>query len=81
MMMIILAMYLVVVAVLVQKYHTWTVKNVAKVALFIIPIPIIIVALVLTIVIGKITKTDVKRIVDELQQSSDMIEDILKDEA
>ncbi|WDR22113.1 hypothetical protein PJM41_0028 [Salmonella phage vB_SenS_UTK0009] len=81
MMMFILAMYLVVVAVLVQKYHTWTVKNVAKVALFIIPIPIIIVALVLTIVIGKITKIDVKRVVDELQQSSDMIEDILKDEA
>ncbi|EJB4242313.1 hypothetical protein MT068_001378 [Salmonella enterica] len=80
MMMFILAMYLVVVAVLVQKYHTWTVKNVAKVALFIIPVPIIIVALVLTIVIGKITKTDVKRVVDELQQSSDMIEDILKDE-
>ncbi|QXV85208.1 hypothetical protein bas27_0169 [Escherichia phage TrudiGerster] len=81
MIMFLLAMYLVVIAVLVQKYHTWTIKNVAKVALFIIPVPVLIVALVLTMIAGKITKTNVKRIIDEIQQSSDLIEDILKDEA
>lgn len=81
MMMFILALYLVIIGVLVTKYHTWTPKNVAKVALFILPVPIIIVALVLTMLAGKVTKTNVKRVVDELQQSSDMIEDILKDEA
>lgn len=81
MMMFILAFYLIVIGVLVTKYHTWTPKNVVKVALFILPVPIIIVALVLTMLAGKVTKTNVKRVVDELQQSSDMIEDILKDEA
>ncbi|QIO00260.1 putative membrane protein [Salmonella phage beppo] len=81
MMLIILAFYLVIVGVLVTKYHTWTPKNVAKVALFVLPVPIIIVAMLFTMLAGKVTKTDVKRIVDELQQSSDMIEDILKDEA
>lgn len=81
MMMFILALYLIVIGVLVTKYHTWTPKNVIKVALFILPVPIIIVALVLTMLAGKVTKTNVKRVVDELQQSSDMIEDILKDEA
>ncbi|BEU76255.1 hypothetical protein Shin27_0520 [Escherichia coli phage Shin27] len=81
MMLIILAFYLVIVGVLVTKYHTWTPKNVAKVALFVLPVPIIIVAMLFTMLACKVTKTDVKRIVDELQQSSDMIEDILKDEA
>ncbi|WCX68719.1 hypothetical protein [Salmonella phage GSW6] len=81
MILFLLAMYLIIVAVLIQKYHTWTPKNIAKVALFVIPVPILIVALLLTMVAGKITKTDVKRIINEIQQSSDMIEDILKDEA
>ncbi|QXV85382.1 hypothetical protein bas30_0166 [Escherichia phage TrudiRoth] len=81
MMLIILAFYLVIVGVLVTKYHTWIPKNVAKVALFVLPVPIIIVAMLFTMLAGKVTKTDVKRIVDELQQSSDLIEDILKDEA
>lgn len=81
MMLIILAFYLVIVGVLVTKYHTWTPKNVGKVALFVLPVPIIIVAMLFTMLAGKVTKTDVRRIVDELQQSSDMIEDILKDEA
>ncbi|WLI71448.1 hypothetical protein CPTAKMECS_175 [Salmonella phage vB_SenS-AKM_ECS] len=81
MMLIILAFYLVIIGVLVTKYHTWTPKNVSKVALFVLPVPIIIVAMLFTMLAGKVTKTDVKRIVDELQQSSDMIEDILKDEA
>ncbi|UIR90610.1 putative membrane protein [Escherichia phage PSa2] len=81
MMLIILAFYLVIVGVLVTKYHTWTPKNVGKVALFVLSVPIIIVAMLFTMLAGKVTKTDVKRIVDELQQSSDMIEDILKDEA
>lgn len=81
MIMFILTLYLIVIGVLVTKYHTWTPKNVIKVALFILPVPIIIVALVLTMLAGKVTKTNVKRVVDELQQSSDMIEDILKDEA
>lgn len=81
MMLIILAFYLVIVGILVTKYHTWTPKNAGKVALFVLPVPIIIVAMLFTMLAGKVTKTDVKRIVDELQQSSDLIEDILKDEA
>ena len=79
-MMFILAFYLIVVSVLVTKYHTWAPKNVVKVALFVIPVPLIILSMLLVVLIGKITKTDVKRIADELQQSCDMIEDILKDE-
>lgn len=81
MMMFILAFYLIVVGVLVTKYHAWTPKNVAKVALFIIPVPLIIFSMLLVMLIGKVTKTDVKRIADELQQSCDMVEDIIKDEA
>ncbi|QIO02138.1 putative membrane protein [Salmonella phage rutana] len=81
MMLIILAFYLVIVGVLVTKYYTWTPKNIGKVALFVLPVPTIIIAMLFTMLAGKVTKTDVKRIVDELQQSSDLIEDILKDEA
>ncbi|WVL06076.1 hypothetical protein SIA3lw_00162 [Salmonella phage vB_SalS-SIA3lw] len=80
MMMFILAFYLIVVGVLVTKYLTWAPKNVVKVALFVIPVPLIILSMLLVMLIGKVTKTDVKRIADELQQSCDMIEDILKDE-
>lgn len=79
-MMFILAVYLIVVGVLVTKYHTWAPKNVVKVALFVIPVPLIILSMLLVMLIGKVTKTDVKRIADELQQSCDMVEDILKDE-
>lgn len=78
--MFILAVYLIVVGVLVTKYHTWAPKNVVKVALFVIPVPLIILSMLLVMLIGKVTKTDVKRIADELQQSCDMVEDILKDE-
>ncbi|ASD50209.1 hypothetical protein SSP1_037 [Shigella phage SSP1] len=81
MMMFILAFYLIVVSVLVTKYHTWTPKNVVKVALFVIPVPLIIFSMLLVMLVGKITKTDIKRIAYELQQSCDMVEDILKDEA
>lgn len=80
MMMFILAFYLIVVGVLVTKYHTWTPKSVAKVALFIIPVPFIILSMLLVMLVGKITKTNIKLIADELQQSCDMVEDILKDE-
>lgn len=79
-MMFILAVYLIVVGVLVTKYRTWAPKNVAKVALFVIPVPLIILSMLLVMLIGKVTKTDIKRIADELQQSCDMIEDIIKDE-
>lgn len=79
-MMFILAFYLIVVGVLVTKYHTWAPKNVAKVALFVIPVPPIILSMLLVMLIGKVTKTDIMRIADELQQSCDMIEDIIKDE-
>ena len=79
-MMFILAVYLIVVGVLVTKYHTWAPKNVAKVALFVIPVPLIILSMLLVMLIGKVTKTDIKRIADELQQSCDLIEDIIKDE-
>ena len=81
MMMFILAFYLIVVGVLVTKYRTWTPKNVVKVALFVIPVPLIIFSMLLVMLVGKVTKTDIKRIADELQQSCDMVEDILKDEA
>lgn len=81
MMMFILAFYLIVVGVLVTKYYTWTPKNVVKVALFVIPVPLIIFSMLLVMLVGKVTKTDIKRIADELQQSCDMVEDILKDEA
>ncbi|CAL5098715.1 Phage protein [Salmonella phage Tennessee] len=79
-MMFILAVYLIVVGVLVTKYHTWAPKNVAKVALFVIPVPLIILSMLLVLLIGKVTKTDITSIADELQQSCDMIEDIIKDE-
>ncbi|CCI88449.1 hypothetical protein BN79_021 [Yersinia phage phiR2-01] len=79
--MFFLALYLIAIGVLVTKYHTWAPKTVIKVALFIIPVPIIIIALGLTVVAGKVTKTNVSLIADELQQASDRIEDILKDEA
>ena len=79
--MFILAVYLLVVGVLVTKYHTWTPKNVVKVALFVIPVPLIILSMLLMMLVGKVTKIDIKRIADELQQSCDMVEDILKDEA
>lgn len=81
MMMFILEFYLIVVGVLVTKYHTWAPKNVVKVALFVIPIPLIIFSMLLVMLVGKVTKTDIKRIADDLQQSCDMVEDILKDEA
>ena len=81
MIMFFLALYLIAIGVLVTKYHTWTPQAVVKVALFIIPVPIIIIALGLTVVAGKVTKTNVRLIADELQQASDRIEDILKDEA
>lgn len=76
----ILAFYLVVVGVLITKYHRFTPKAVVKVALFIIPVPFIIFSMLLVMLIGKITKIDIERIADELQQSCDMIEDIIKDE-
>lgn len=66
MMMFILAFYLIVVGVLVTKYHTWTPKNVVKVALFVIPVPLIIFSMLLVMLVGKVTKTDIKRIADEL---------------
>lgn len=80
MIMFILALYLIVVGVLLTKYHSWAPKNIVKVALFVIPVPLIILSMLLVMLIGKVTKTDVKRIADELQQSCDMVEDILKDE-
>lgn len=80
MIMFIFALYLIVVGVLLTKYHSWAPKNIVKVALFVIPVPLIILSMLLVMLIGKVTKTDVKRIADELQQSCDMVEDILKDE-
>lgn len=79
-MIVILAIYLLVIAVLVTKYRSWTPKDVFKVAVFIIPILATMVAIALTIVAGHLTRTNVTNIHQDLVNAANLIEDLIKNE-